>query len=69
MDCYSSWQTKITKRNSVIGCPKSPIEVNKIVMAEELQGQSPRLDGSTGDLLSKVEREEKYAITWSNSKE
>ncbi len=38
-------------------------------MAEELKGQSPKFGGSTGGLLSKAEREEKYAITWTSSKE
>ena len=38
-------------------------------MAEELTGQTPKFGGSTGGLLSAAEREEKYAITWSSSKE
>ncbi|GBF79577.1 photosystem I reaction center subunit II PsaD [Aphanothece sacrum] len=38
-------------------------------MAEELQGQLPKFGGSTGGLLSKAEREEKYAITWTSSTE
>lgn len=38
-------------------------------MAEELKGQLPKFGGSTGGLLSKAEREEKYAITWTSSKE
>lgn len=35
----------------------------------ELSGQPPKFGGSTGGLLSKADREEKYAITWSSSKE
>jgi photosystem I subunit 2 len=38
-------------------------------MAEELKGQTPKFGGSTGGLLSKAEREEKYAITWTSSTE
>jgi photosystem I subunit 2 len=38
-------------------------------MAEELKGQLPKFGGSTGGLLSKAEREEKYAITWTSSTE
>ncbi len=35
----------------------------------ELTGKAPKFDGSTGGLLSKADREEKYAITWTSSKE
>lgn len=35
----------------------------------ELKGQTPLFGGSTGGLLSKAEREEKYAITWTSPKE
>jgi photosystem I subunit 2 len=38
-------------------------------MAEELTGQAPIFGGSTGGLLSKAIVEEKYAITWTCSKE
>ncbi|MEA5532704.1 photosystem I reaction center subunit II PsaD [Crocosphaera sp. XPORK-15E] len=38
-------------------------------MTEELKGQLPKFGGSTGGLLSKAEREEKYAITWTSSTE
>lgn len=38
-------------------------------MAEELTGTPPQFGGSTGGLLSKAEVEEKYAITWTSSKE
>ncbi len=38
-------------------------------MAEQLTGQTPLFGGSTGGLLSKAEVEEKYAITWTSSKE
>ncbi len=38
-------------------------------MAEELTGKPPIFGGSTGGLLSKAEVEEKYAITWTSSKE
>jgi photosystem I subunit II len=38
-------------------------------MAETLKGQTPLFGGSTGGLLSKAEREEKYAITWTSPKE
>ncbi|MBW4658668.1 MAG: photosystem I reaction center subunit II [Drouetiella hepatica Uher 2000/2452] len=38
-------------------------------MAETLTGQTPLFGGSTGGLLSKAEEEEKYAITWTSSKE
>ena len=38
-------------------------------MAEELTGQMPKFGGSTGGLLTKAEVEEKYAITWTSSKE
>jgi photosystem I subunit 2 len=35
----------------------------------ELTGQAPKFGGSTGGLLSAAETEEKYAITWTSSKE
>jgi photosystem I subunit II len=35
----------------------------------ELTGQTPIFGGSTGGLLSKADEEEKYAITWSSTKE
>ena len=35
----------------------------------ELSGQLPKFGGSTGGLLSKADREEKYAITWTSSTE
>ena len=35
----------------------------------ELSGQPPKFVGSTGGLLSKADREEKYAITWTSSTE
>ncbi|NET62828.1 MAG: Photosystem I reaction center subunit II [Symploca sp. SIO2E6] len=39
-------------------------------MAEEtLTGQPPIFGGSTGGLLTKAEVEEKYAITWSSTKQ
>lgn len=38
-------------------------------MAEQLSGQTPIFGGSTGGLLTKAEREEKYAITWTSPKE
>ncbi|NEO73192.1 photosystem I reaction center subunit II PsaD [Moorena sp. SIO3H5] len=38
-------------------------------MAEELTGTTPIFGGSTGGLLTKAEVEEKYAITWTSSKE
>ena len=38
-------------------------------MAEALTGQMPKFGGSTGGLLTKAEVEEKYAITWTSSKE
>ncbi len=38
-------------------------------MAETLTGQPPKFGGSTGGLLSKATREEKYAITWTSTKE
>ncbi|NJO77207.1 MAG: Photosystem I reaction center subunit II [Cyanobacteria bacterium RM1_2_2] len=38
-------------------------------MAETLTGQTPIFGGSTGGLLSKADEEEKYAITWTSSKE
>ena len=38
-------------------------------MAEELSGQTPIFGGSTGGLLTKADREEKYAITWTSPKE
>ncbi len=34
-----------------------------------LTGTMPKFGGSTGGLLSAAEREEKYAITWTSSKE
>ncbi len=36
---------------------------------EELSGQTPIFGGSTGGLLTKAEREEKYVITWTSPKE
>jgi len=38
-------------------------------MSQELSGQAPQFGGSTGGLLKKAEVEEKYAITWTSSKE
>jgi photosystem I subunit 2 len=38
-------------------------------MAEELTGNPPQFGGSTGGLLTKAQIEEKYAITWTSSKE
>lgn len=38
-------------------------------MAEQLSGQTPIFGGSTGGLLTKAEREEMYAITWTSPKE
>ncbi|MCL2930923.1 MAG: photosystem I reaction center subunit II [Trichodesmium sp. MAG_R03] len=38
-------------------------------MADELTGKPPIFGGSTGGLLTKAEVEEKYAITWTSSKE
>lgn len=38
-------------------------------MTEALTGQTPLFGGSTGGLLSKAVEEEKYAITWTSSKE
>ncbi len=40
-------------------------------MAEEikLSGKTPQFGGSTGGLLTKAEVEEKYAITWTSTKE
>ncbi|MBD2092480.1 photosystem I reaction center subunit II [Microcoleus sp. FACHB-1515] len=38
-------------------------------MAETLTGQTPFYLGSTGGLLAKAEREEKYAITWNSPKQ
>ncbi len=38
-------------------------------MTETLTGQPPKFGGSTGGLLSKATREEKYAITWTSTKE
>jgi photosystem I subunit 2 len=35
----------------------------------ELSGQPPKFGGSTGGLLSKADRDEKYAITWTSSTE
>jgi photosystem I subunit II len=35
----------------------------------ELTGQTPIFGGSTGGLLSKANEEEKYAITWTSTKE
>ena len=38
-------------------------------MTEALKGNLPKAIGSTGGLLNAAETEEKYAITWSSSKE
>jgi photosystem I subunit 2 len=35
----------------------------------ELTGQPPKFGGSTGGLLTKADIEEKYAITWTSTKE
>ena len=50
----------------MLGCPKTLV---RVVMAEELSGQTPIFGGSTGGLLTKAEREEVYAITWTSPKE
>lgn len=38
-------------------------------MTETLTGQTPLFGGSTGGLLTAAETEEKYAITWTSSKQ
>jgi photosystem I subunit II len=38
-------------------------------MSEELTGKLPKFGGSTGGLLTKADVEEKYAITWTSTKE
>jgi photosystem I subunit II len=38
-------------------------------MAEKLTGKTPIFGGSTGGLLSKADVEEKYAITWTSTKQ
>ncbi len=38
-------------------------------MAENLSGTMPKFGGSTGGLLTAAEVEEKYAITWTSTKE
>jgi len=38
-------------------------------MTEQLTGATPKFGGSTGGLLSAADREEKYGITWTSSKE
>ncbi len=38
-------------------------------MAETLTGKTPIFGGSTGGLLSKADVEEKYAITWTSTKQ
>ncbi|MDA0269326.1 MAG: photosystem I reaction center subunit II [Cyanobacteria bacterium] len=38
-------------------------------MADTLTGKTPVFGGSTGGLLTKAEVEEKYAITWTSTKE
>lgn len=38
-------------------------------MTQEISGQIPKFGGSTGGLLSAADKEEKYAITWTSSKE
>lgn len=38
-------------------------------MTEALTGQTPIFGGNTGGLLTKADTEEKYAITWTSSKE
>ena len=51
---------------AVLRCPKN---VERILMAETLSGQTPLYAGSTGGLLTKAKLEEKYAITWTSPKE
>ncbi len=53
----------------MIGFPKIPLREIQILMTESLSGQPPKFGGSTGGLLGKADREEKYAITWTSSKE
>ncbi|MEK9514226.1 photosystem I reaction center subunit II PsaD [Limnospira fusiformis PMC 851.14] len=38
-------------------------------MVETLTGKAPKFGGSTGGLLTKAQVEEKYAITWTSTKE
>lgn len=38
-------------------------------MVETLTGKAPQFGGSTGGLLTKAQVEEKYAITWTSTKE
>jgi photosystem I subunit II len=53
-------------QNLVIGCQKT---VQGNLFMTDLTGQTPIFGGSTGGLLSKANEEEKYAITWTSSKE
>jgi photosystem I subunit II len=50
----------------VIGCEKT---FSVRFMSETLTGQAPLFGGSTGGLLTKALVEEKYAITWTSSKQ
>ena len=52
--------------SAVLRCRKN---VERRFMAETLSGQTPIFGGSTGGLLKKAEVEEKYAITWTSSKQ
>jgi photosystem I subunit II len=55
----------------MIGCRKYLYVEDFYNMAEEikLSGKTPQFGGSTGGLLTKAEVEEKYAITWTSTKE
>ena len=43
--------------------------ISSTAMTEALKGNLPKSIGSTGGLLNAAETEEKYAITWSSTKE
>ena len=53
----------------VLRCRKNVPTLREYIMAETLSGKTPIFGGSTGGLLKKAVEEEKYAITWTSTKQ
>ena len=60
----------------MVAFPKYLLRETQVTMADNIfaapkmsSGKAPKFGGSTGGLLTKAEVEEKYAITWTSTKE
>jgi hypothetical protein len=56
-------------KNTVLASEEPMPTPESAMTATALSGQLPKYIGSTGGLLNSAETEEKYAITWTSSKE